>query len=353
MAASSSSATTKNGIGFSEKDVGISENIVSTSMPLEFKLRQVITEEHNPPRAQVAKIWSVRFCDILPAYYSYFASVAANVARIYRLSDTPSGNTTVELVMGFPDEDVEEVLYSCAWGASEQGTPILVVGGLRGVLKCIDCVSYEVVILLGHGAAVNDLRAHTVDDGLVFSASKDESIRLWNIRTGVCVAIFAGEKGHRDEVLAIDIHPLGGCFVSAGMDTHMKIWNLEEPAVRRAIELSYTHPRREGNKAFLTITIQTPIFSTPYVHSGYLDSIRFVGNCVLSRSTSNQVCLWMPDNTRYKGAALVLRDYVARDGGIWYIRLDVCVPLNIFALGNINGTYAVTGRWLGGEVVRW
>jgi hypothetical protein len=39
------------------------------------------------------------------------------------------------------------------------------------------------------------------------------------LRTAVCIAIFAGEKGHRDEVLSVDPHPLGNCFVSAGMDT--------------------------------------------------------------------------------------------------------------------------------------
>lgn len=72
---------------------------------------------------------------------------------------------------------------------------------------------------MGHGAAIHELKVHPVDDSLIISCSKDESIRLWNIRTSVCVAIFAGDKGHRDEVLSCDFHPLGKCFVSAGIDT--------------------------------------------------------------------------------------------------------------------------------------
>jgi polycomb protein EED len=29
---------------------------------------------------------------------------------------------------------------------------------------------------------------------LVASASKDESVRLWNVETGVCVLVFAGAR---------------------------------------------------------------------------------------------------------------------------------------------------------------
>ena len=80
----------------------------------------------------------------------------------------------------------------------------------------------------------------------------------------------------------------------------IKIWNLEDPPVRHAISLSYTEPRRQGNKAFATYTQQLPIYNTTQIHNDYVDSVCWVGNCLLSKSTKNKVVLWKPDADRYK-----------------------------------------------------
>lgn len=38
---------------------------------------------------------------------------------------------------------------------------------------------------------------------LIFKSNQDESVRLWNVHTGICILILAGAGGHRNEVLSV------------------------------------------------------------------------------------------------------------------------------------------------------
>lgn len=81
---------------------------------LNFSIERIITEEARP-------LYAVTFCDILPEYSSFFASVGGNSVKIYKILD----DHNVELVYGFLDEDVEEIFYCCTWCATAEGMFIM------------------------------------------------------------------------------------------------------------------------------------------------------------------------------------------------------------------------------------
>jgi polycomb protein EED len=303
---------------------------------LDVTLEQIIQEQHSP-----LQIYAISFCEALHEYWSYFSTAGGHCVSVYRLV-----NSSVEFVQSFVDEDTEENFYCCCWAATSRGTPLLVCAGLRGILKVINNLTFEVeMALYGHGHAINDIRIHPVDDNLVFTASKDESIRLWNLSAKLCVVIFAGERGHKDEVLSLDVHILGNCFLSTGMDTSIRIWNLEAPQIQDAIRRSYEFDEAAVH-SFKYCIEQFPLFSTIQIHGDYVDSARWFGDCILSKSTKNNVIMWAPDSFRYKGAPLILREFEIDHCNLWFIRMDVCIPLDLFAVGNVKGNvflFSVSG----------
>jgi polycomb protein EED len=324
-----------------------------------------IFEESKGIEGLVTPSYCIRFCDHIPSMWSYFVAVGSNLISIYKVEEA-SGGKEAELVQHYFDKDVDrnnaensEEFYSCTWASDKNGNPVVAAGGKRRLIKVVNMVTFECVVLVGHGEYINELRTHPIDFSLILSAARDFSIRLWNIRTMTCIAIFSGEKGHFDNIISLDIHLLGNCFASCSTDTTIKIWSLNDPNLLEQIKKSdEIDSLLATGQRYKVLFVQAPLYTTNRVHTDYVDAVKWIGDCLLTKSTNNRIALWTPDALRYKviniaclpspyssyihsllsqQAPLILQEYHLPDSEIWFVKFDVCFPLGIFAVGNSKG----------------
>ena len=274
------------------------------------------------------------------------------------------------------------------FSSTQNGPPLLCLAGKRGIIKVIDTVRRALFLTLsGHGDEITDLQFSPANEWLLLSASNDESIRLWNLKRGTNVAVFAGHDGHRSHVLSVAWHFSGRKFASCAMDNTVKLWNVMDGedensagSVEAAIEASdHVVPNDfpkygvGGDKAtqvetkFKPVFQQTPYFSTNKVHTDYVDCVQFVGDLILSKSVHNKVVLWKPildkddsshpgsltracyndaeteeSSTRIPSEILYLREFSLTHCDSWFVRFHSPPPHHrILALGNQKGEVKV------------
>ena len=241
-------------------------------VPGKYKCVSMLKEQHGE------HLYCVSVCALRADHARLFATVGANRASVYRLED--DGGVT--LLRAFADDNADEQYYACAWCEASSGELLLAVAGQTGVVRVLD-VSAEAKKnagttataplvfrdLRGHGGSVNDVRAHPCAPHLLLSASKDLSCRLWNVDNGVCVFIFSGALGHRNDVLSVDVKPTplfsslsfedenakrdknaaspsddgDFVFVSGAMDNMVKVWSTR--GYSHLLELSERWPEQQ------------------------------------------------------------------------------------------------------------
>ncbi|KAL4201579.1 hypothetical protein AMTRI_Chr02g216830 [Amborella trichopoda] len=272
----------------------------------EYKVTNRLQEGKRP-------LYAIAFNFIDARYYNIFSTVGGNRVTIYQCLD----GGVVAVLQAYVDEDKDESFYTLSWACDLDGTPFLVSGGSNGIIRVIDAGSEKIhKSFVGHGDSINEIRTQPLKPSLIVSASKDESVRLWNVQTGICVLIFAGAGGHRNEVLSVDFHPSDIYRIaSCGMDNTVKIWSMKE--FWTYVEKSFTWSDLPSK--FPTKYVQFPVFLAQ-VHSNYVDCNRWLGDFILS-----------------KGVFDILQKYPVPECDIWFIKFSCDFHFNAAAVGNREG----------------
>lgn len=303
------------------------------------KLILCAKEDHGKP------IFSIQFNPHVT--YDMFATVGSNRVTVYKIVDD-----NVEPILCFADPNTDENFYCCCWGIMENNGKreiVLMAAGAHGIIRIISpSNASSIKYLSGHGGAINDMKVSPTSPDLVLSGSKDHSLRLWNIQTDVCIAIFGGVEGHRDEVLSLDFHCSGSWIVSCGMDHSLKIWKFSDDVVA-SIDLSREYNDSTSRRSFPTIKKHFPTFSTRDIHRNYVDCAAWYGNFIISKSCEDKIVCWRPGRfenptdlnlpTRYTTdtTCSILENFEVKHCDIWFLRFSIDRSMKHLALGNKIG----------------
>ncbi|CAG7876885.1 unnamed protein product [Brassica rapa] len=247
-------------------------------------------------------LYSVAFNFIDDRFYDYFVSAGGNGINMCICLD----DGDIFPLHSYTDED-EESFYTASWACDVERNPFVVAGGFNGRIRVIN-VNDKIVhkTLVGHEGPVNEIRTHPMKPQLVISASKDGSVRLWNIETGICILIFAGTGGHRSEVLSVDFHASDmSRFVSCDMEATTKIWSL-----------------------------------TASDRSNLLNCNRWYGYNILSKGDACDIRLWQPqlkENSPGEGDFYVRLVYAIPDSYHRIIKFSCDLSMKFVSVGNDKG----------------
>lgn len=119
------------------------------------------------------------------------------------------------------------------WVALDRAGSKVATCGDDGIVRVVDRLSGEGLILEGHDGTVNCVAIDHAG-GRIVSAGDDGTVRVWDAHQGDVLAVFIGHVG---PVNAAVFDALGGQVISVGHDGTVRLWDIKDRAERARLRI--------------------------------------------------------------------------------------------------------------------
>ncbi|KAF9346889.1 hypothetical protein BGX26_001608 [Mortierella sp. AD094] len=214
------------------------------------------------------------------------------------------------------EEGAEELpeMLTCCWMHQSQDA-ILATAGTDKVIHVLSLArSKELVRLTGHNHIITDIQAHPTKDEYLLSASKDGTVRMWNILTGKCLLIYE----YKASVVCFIPSANGRVFLTGSYNGEVREWNVPEF-------------ESEPEEPIVVLLNESRLLQSA-LHSARIDCIRIAKNKVLSKSVNGKVEYWDHETLQH------IRSFTIKNTASNQCRFDVSLDELFFCVGTSNGS---------------
>ena len=307
--------------------------------------RETIDEQSNKKNYSFEKLPSIKVFEKMVEIN--FIKVFRNILIISGESELKllNVNKYYELIAHFRLVEQRKILTADISSLNNDSKIYLAIGGELPSIYIIDLQSYisldyklppgpSTVLeeqLIGHRNSICEIKFHPKYPQILLSASKDNTVRMWNCINKDQICIFGGFNCYLSDVCSIDWHISGRFFVSSSIDGNIKIFEINNELLPR-INLSI------NNIKIKTLLINKYLYSCSEIHSHVIDCVRFNGNFIISKSVDGIIKEWMPIFNRKNDYFFLINTYTYKfSEKIQNFKFCFNLNLNLLLIGNLIG----------------
>ena len=231
---------------------------------------------------------------------------------------------------------IKEVFFYCVDATKLDNIYYIVMGGNTNSIfmytinidNTISGQSENISELIGHKNDINDLKFLIIHPNILLSASSDSTVRVWDVKNKKMLCIYGGPFAHPSHVLTVDFHFSEQFIASAGFDQVVMFWDID-----------FVFKKYINNEHNFKCLLKTKPFFETFIHENYIDTVKFFGDLVLSKSTNGVILLWKPMFNDEKDHHFIIKKLFYTSSKIWYVKFHLNLIENLLFIGDVGGMY--------------